>query len=47
VLALLTLIAIAWLRIPLALVLLGLGIPAFLWTYRTLSKKDSLERGAV
>ena len=47
VLALLTLIAIAWLRIPLAWVLLGLGIPAFLWAYRTLSKKDSLERGAV
>jgi chromate transporter len=47
VLALLTLIAIAWLRIPLAWVLMGLGIPAFLWAYRTLSKKDSLERGAV
>ena len=47
VLALLTLIAIAWLRIPLAWVLLGLGIPAFLWAYRTLSKKDSLERGAL
>jgi chromate transporter len=47
VLALLTLIAIAWLRIPLAWVLMGLGIPAFFWAYRTLSKKDSLERGAV
>ena len=47
VLALLTLVAIAWLRIPLAWVLMGLGIPAFLWAYRTLSKKDSLERGAV
>jgi chromate transporter len=47
VLALLTLIAITWLRIPLAWVLMGLGIPAFLWAYRTLSKKDSLERGAL
>jgi len=47
VLALLTLVAIAWLRIPLAWVLMGLGIPAFFWAYRTLSKKDSLERGVL
>ncbi len=47
VLAVLTLLAIAWLRIPLAWVLMGLGIPAFLWAYWTLSKKDHIERGAV
>jgi chromate transporter len=47
VLALLTLVAIAWLRIPLAWVLIGLGIPAVVWAYRTLSKSDSLESGTL
>ncbi|MCF8148240.1 MAG: chromate transporter [Sulfuritalea sp.] len=47
VLALLTLVAIAWLRIPLAWVLMGLGIPAVVWAYRTLSKSDSLESGTL
>ena len=47
VLALLTVVAIAWLRIPLAWVLMGLGIPAVVWAYRTLSKSDSLESGTL
>ena len=47
VLALLTLVAIAWLRIPLSWVLMGLGIPAVVWAYRTLSKSDSLESGTL
>ena len=46
VLAILTLVAVAVLHIPLAWVLIGLGIPGFLWAYRTLSKSDSHEKAS-
>ena len=45
ILALLTLVAIAGLRMPLAWVLIGMGVPAFIWAYRTLSNQDSLDSG--
>ena len=45
ILALLTLVAIAGLRMPLAWVLIGMGVPAIIWAYRTLSIQDSLDQG--
>ncbi|MFM1908463.1 MAG: hypothetical protein RLZZ591_2140 [Pseudomonadota bacterium] len=38
----LTLAGIGWLRLPLAWVLLGLGVPAGLWAYRQLGKVNAV-----
>ena len=43
-LASLTLVAIVGLRIPLVWVLLGLGIPAFSWTYHRIHQLGDTEQ---